>query len=63
MIWYRIDKSDGTITVANGVNVFRAAAGAYDAAGDVIHSGRFATPFAIYSRADQLTAEERASAS
>ena len=58
--WYRIDKQDATIRVSSGVNVVRAAQGSYRLPQAVIHGGRFATPFAIYAREDQLTPEEAA---
>ena len=57
--WLRIDKQDGCITPVGGVNVFRAAQGSYDKPSEVISTGRFQTSFAIYSRGDMLTAEEK----
>lgn len=57
--WLRIDKADGFITPVGGVNVLRAAQGSFDNAAAVIATGRFQTPFAIYSRGDMLTEDER----
>lgn len=57
--WYRIDKGDGSLLAVNGVAVLRAAQGSYTNPAEVIKQGRFATPFAIYSRGDQLTERER----
>ena len=59
-IWYRIDKSDGSIAVTTYVNVFRAARAHYSNPSEVIIAKRFATPWAIYSRDDCLTPNETA---
>ena len=57
--WYRVDKSDGRLLAVNSVNVLRAAQGHFDNVPAVLTSGRFSTPFAIYSRGDLLTERER----
>jgi hypothetical protein len=56
--WYRIDKADGSLLAVNAAAVVRAALGSFTTA-DVIKTGRFQTPYAIYSRGDLLTDEER----
>lgn len=56
--WYRIDKSNGQITASSGVNVWRAAQGYFEKPQEVIASGRFQTPFCIYSRGDLMRDEE-----
>ena len=57
--WFRIDKADGTISVASSDKVFRSAESQYHEPTAVVAGGRFSTPFAIYSRADMLLTEER----
>lgn len=62
--WYRVDKSNGEVklVVDADVNVRRAASGAYAKPAEAMASGRFVTTFAIYTRADQMTADEREAA-
>lgn len=57
-LWYRIDKGNGKITVVNGVNVVRAAQGSFKKPNHAIATGRFMTPFAIYSSGENLTPDE-----
>ena len=56
--WFRIDKGNGQIAVAKIEYVRRAASEKFSQPADVIKAGRFNTPFAIYSREDQLTPDE-----
>jgi hypothetical protein len=57
--WYRIDKSDGKLLAVNSMAVYRAASGSFITPQEIIQIGRFSTPFAMYSRGDQLTEQER----
>ena len=56
--WFRIDKGDGTVTPSTSVNVVRAGSAYFDNVADVIQSGRFQTPFALYSQRRYLTDAE-----
>ena len=57
-IWYRIDKESGRIMVSSGVNVLRAAQGAFKRPNHAIATGRFQTDWAYYATGDKLTPEE-----
>lgn len=57
--WYRLDAETGELLAVNALTVARAAKGAFDAPDEVVKTGRFRTPFAIYSRGDNLTVGER----
>jgi hypothetical protein len=56
--WYRIDKGDGTVMQVGGGAVIRAAQGGFKKPNHAIATGRFSTPFAIYSDGYQLTHDE-----
>lgn len=57
--WFRIDKTDGSVTPSTSINVVRAARAHYNNVAVVIGAGRFQTPFAIYSKRKHLTDDER----
>lgn len=60
--WVRIDKGNGSVIPVGGVAVLRAARAAFKRPNHAIATCRFATPFAIYCTADQLTEDERKAA-
>lgn len=57
--WYRIDKQTGQLLAVNGLAVARAASGNFNKPIDTVMTGRFQTPYAIYSMGKFLTDTER----
>lgn len=58
-IWYRIDKSDGTITRVDVETVARRLQHTFRNVTAALASGRASTAFAIYSTDAHLTDDER----
>jgi hypothetical protein len=56
--WYRIDKSNGEIAHVGQVKAEAAARGHYDRPAEVLKTGRFQTPFAIYALGTSITEDE-----
>lgn len=56
--WYRIDKTNGEILAVAAKAVDQAASHYYVNAGEVSGTGRFSTPFAIYSLGHYITVHD-----
>ncbi len=57
--WYRIDKDIVLTEIVTHGKVAENAAAFYDNAADIIATGRFQTPYAVFSVGAQLTDKER----
>lgn len=56
--WNRIDKATGQITATSDTKAMDAAANAFYRPAEVVDTGRFETPFAIYAISAKITEAE-----
>ena len=57
--WYQVNKQNAQLLAINRLQVARAAYAFFNRPVEVIKTGRFQTPFAIYSRGELLTDSEK----